>query len=98
MKTLLIILTIVFCCHASVLHANVGSPDKHDTTEMLLITANSAVSFVNFAGMISGNPLDWAIGFGAVAGLTTIVYTLTAENLEHETGMPLTRQRSVPAF
>ena len=89
MRGAVIVFTIVLCCHPSVLRAEVGSPETHDKTELVLITMNSAISFVNVAALMSGDALDWAIGFGVASGFTTIVYTATADHLERETGLPL---------
>jgi len=90
MKTILIILSVILCCHPSRLLANVGGPgETHDTTEMLLITTNGMVSMINIACIGTGNPLNWAFGLGLAAGSASIIYTLTAEQLEHETALPV---------
>jgi hypothetical protein len=90
MKSILISLAILLCCHPSRLLANVGSPgETHGTTETILITTNGMVSMINIACIGTGNPLEWAFGLGVAAGSATIIYALTAEHLEHETALPV---------
>lgn len=90
MKTILIILSVVLCCHPSRLLANVGGPSEtHDTTEMLLITTDGMVSIINIACIGTGNPLNWAFGLGLAAGGVSLIYSVTAEQLEHKTALPV---------
>jgi hypothetical protein len=89
MKGVFIFLTIVTCCHSSPLWADVRSPETNGTTEFLLVTVNGVVSVINIAGTAAGAPLRWATGLGIASGLTAVIYTLTSENLEYPTALPV---------
>lgn len=89
MKVVFVVLALV-CFRASLLYADVGSSNTHDTTEVVLIAANVAASFVNVAMVGAHDPQTWAIGLGVATGLTSIIYAATAENVERGTGLALT--------